>query len=105
MAARDPRGSRFARLRCALRACVLALCALRSRLRAQVSVIRESVAAVYEAEESWTQAAQVLAGIELDSGQRVLDATYKLQKCIKIAQLYLVRAGISMRRNQRASWL
>jgi hypothetical protein len=66
--------------------------ALRSRLRAQVSVIRESVAAVYEAEESWTQAAQVLAGIELDSGQRVLDATYKLQKCIKIAQLYLVRA-------------
>jgi COP9 signalosome complex subunit 4 len=57
-----------------------------------VSVIRESVAAVYEAEESWTQAAQVLAGIELDSGQRVLDATYKLQKCIKIAQLYLVRA-------------
>jgi hypothetical protein len=56
-----------------------------------VSVIRESVAAVYEAEESWTQAAQVLAGIDLDSGQRVLDANYKLQKCIKIAQLYLVR--------------
>jgi COP9 signalosome complex subunit 4 len=57
-----------------------------------VSVIRESVAAVYEAEESWTQAAQVLAGIDLDSGQRQLDAAYKLQKCIKIAQLFLVRA-------------
>ena len=60
--------------------------------RLQVSVIRESVAAVYEAEESWTQAAQVLAGIDLDSGQRQLDAGYKLQKCIKIAQLFLVRA-------------
>ena len=57
-----------------------------------MSVIRESVAAVYEAEESWTQAAQVLAGIDLDSGQRKLDATYKLSKCIKIAQLYLARA-------------
>ena len=66
--------------------------------RPQVSVIRESVAAVYEAEESWTQAAQVLAGIDLDSGQRQLDALYKLQKCIKIAQLYLVRA------RREASW-
>lgn len=56
----------------------------------QVSVIRESVASVYEAEESWTQAAHVLAGIDLDSGQRVLDAVYKLQMCIRIAQLFLV---------------
>ena len=63
-----------------------------TRRAPQVSVIRESVAAVYEAEESWTQAAQVLAGIDLDSGQRQLDAAYKLQKCIKIAQLFLVRA-------------
>ena len=65
-----------------------------------MSVIRESVAAVYEAEESWTQAAQVLAGIDLDSGQRQLDALYKLQKCIKIAQLYLVRA----RREAHRCW-
>ena len=69
--------------------------------RPQVSVIRESVAAVYEAEESWTQAAQMLAGIDLDSGQRQLDALYKLQKCIKIAQLYLVRA----RRDVLGCWL
>ena len=73
----------------------------RAARRPQVSVIRESVAAVYEAEESWTQAAQVLAGIDLDSGQRQLDALYKLQKCIKIAQLYLVRA----RREARWCWL
>ena len=29
----------------------------------------------------------------VDSGQRKLDATYKLSKCIKIAQLYLARAA------------
>lgn len=59
----------------------------------QVSIIREAVAKVYEAEESWTQAAQMLAGIDLDSGQRVLDAKYKLGMCIRIAQLFLVSCG------------
>ena len=49
------------------------------------------MAAVYEGQECWSQAAQVLAGIDLDSGQRVLDAAYKLQMCIRIAQLFLVR--------------
>ena len=44
---------------------------------------------MYEAEESWSLAAQTLAGIELDSGQRVLESSYKLDKCVKIAQLYL----------------
>lgn len=34
---------------------------------------------------------QVLAGIDLDSGQRQLDNHYKLSTCIKIARLYLVR--------------
>ena len=55
----------------------------------QVSLIREGVAAVYEAEESWSLAAQTLAGIELDSGQRVLESSYKLDKCGKIAHLFL----------------
>ena len=58
-----------------------------------MAVIRESMAAVYEGQEAWSQAAQVLAGIDLDSGQRVLDASYKLQMCIRIAQLFLVRGG------------
>jgi hypothetical protein len=61
----------------------------RALTRSQVSLIREGVAAVYEAEESWSLAAQTLAGIELDSGQRVLESSYKLEKCVKIAQLYL----------------
>jgi COP9 signalosome complex subunit 4 len=62
-----------------------------------VALIRESLAAVFEAEESWTAAAQALAGIDLDSGQRVLDAVYKLSKCVKIAQLFLVRYAVRVR--------
>ena len=55
----------------------------------QVSVIREELATVYEKEEEWAEAAAMLAGIPLDSGIRVLDDNYKVEKYIKIAQLYL----------------
>lgn len=55
----------------------------------QYAVLRESVAAVLEAEEAWSAAAAMLAGIDLDSGQRVLDPAYKLATCVKIARLYL----------------
>ena len=55
----------------------------------QVSVIREELATIYEKEEKWSEAAKMLAGIPLDSGIRVLDDNYKVQKYIKIAQLFL----------------
>ena len=55
----------------------------------QVSVIREELATIYEKEENWAEAAAMLAGIPLDSGIRVLDDNYKVEKYIKIAQLYL----------------
>ena len=55
----------------------------------QVSVVREELATIYEKEENWTEAAKMLAGIPLDSGIRVLDDNYKVEKYIKIAQLYL----------------
>ena len=55
----------------------------------QVSVIREELATIYEKEENWTEAAAMLSGIPLDSGIRVLDDNYKVEKYIKIAQLYL----------------
>ncbi|KAH7439958.1 hypothetical protein KP509_04G084400 [Ceratopteris richardii] len=55
----------------------------------QVAVIREGLAEVYVDEEEWSKAAQMLSGIDLESGIRVLDDTYKLSKCVKIAQLYL----------------
>ncbi|KAL3698309.1 hypothetical protein R1sor_012385 [Riccia sorocarpa] len=55
----------------------------------QVSIIREGLAELYVNEEQWSKAAQMLSGIDLDSGIRMLDDTYKLAKCVKIALLYL----------------
>lgn len=55
----------------------------------QVSVLREGLAKLYQEEELWSRAAQMLAGIDLDSGIRVLSDEYKLQKCVQIAMLYL----------------
>jgi len=55
----------------------------------QVSTIREALAALYEAEEDWTAAAKMLAGIPLDSGIRVLEDGYKVEKYIKISMLFL----------------
>ncbi|XP_068654672.1 COP9 signalosome complex subunit 4 [Aristolochia californica] len=55
----------------------------------QVLVIREKLAELYESEQQWSKAAQMLSGIDLDSGIRMLDDTYKLSKCVQIARLYL----------------
>ncbi|CAA7387849.1 unnamed protein product [Spirodela intermedia] len=55
----------------------------------QVLVIREKLAELYESEREWSKAAQMLSGIDLDSGIRMLDDTYKLSKCVQIARLYL----------------
>lgn len=55
----------------------------------QATIIREKLAELHENEEHWTKAAQTLAGIDLDSGMRLVDDAYKLAKYIKIAMLYL----------------
>lgn len=55
----------------------------------QVSVLREGLSKLYQDERLWSRAAQVLSGIDLDSGIRVLSDEYKLQKCVQIAALYL----------------
>ncbi|KAK3030544.1 hypothetical protein RJ639_039574 [Escallonia herrerae] len=55
----------------------------------QVLVIREKLAELYESEEQWSQAAKMLSGIDLDSGMRVIDDTFRLSKCVQIARLYL----------------
>ncbi|KAK4770549.1 hypothetical protein SAY87_031081 [Trapa incisa] len=55
----------------------------------QVLVIREKLAELYESEQQWSKAAQMLSGINLDSGMRVIDDKYKLSKCVQIARLYL----------------
>ncbi|KAJ0234711.1 COP9 signalosome complex subunit 4 [Hirschfeldia incana] len=55
----------------------------------QALVIREKLAALYESEQEWSRAAQMLSGIDLDSGMRGVDENFKLSKCIQIARLYL----------------
>ncbi|PKU71304.1 COP9 signalosome complex subunit 4 [Dendrobium catenatum] len=54
----------------------------------QVLAFREKLADLYESEKQWSKAAQMLSGIDLDSGIRIDDAK-KLSKCVKIATLYL----------------
>ncbi|CAM8980144.1 hypothetical protein QQ045_000782 [Rhodiola kirilowii] len=55
----------------------------------QVLIIREKVAELYESEGEWSQAAQMLSGIDLDSSMRLVDDKFKLAKCVQIARLYL----------------
>eukprot|EP01087_Luapelamoeba_hula_P000456 TRINITY_DN1033_c0_g1_i1.p1 TRINITY_DN1033_c0_g1~~TRINITY_DN1033_c0_g1_i1.p1 ORF type:complete len:391 (-),score=101.83 TRINITY_DN1033_c0_g1_i1:33-1205(-) len=55
----------------------------------QVSVIREDLAAVYEEDEDWAEAAKCLRDIPLDTGNRVVDDEKKVNIYVKIAQLYL----------------
>jgi len=60
-----------------------------SSFEEQTSQIREHMANVYEAEEEWTTAAKLLAAIPMDSGIRLIEMSYKVDKYIKIAMLYL----------------
>ena len=69
---------------------------------AQVSLIRETLSKVYESEEEWSLAAKMLAGIPLESGIRVLDDNYKVEKYIQIAMLFLQVASASQGPTRRA---
>lgn len=55
---------------------------------AEVTSLREKLAAVFEAREEWTWAAHTLRGIPFD-GSHSLSAAYKLRVQVKIARLYL----------------
>ncbi|KAH8517438.1 hypothetical protein H0E87_005397 [Populus deltoides] len=55
----------------------------------QVLIIREKLAELFESEQQWSKAAQMLSGIDLDSGMRIIDDTFRLSKCVQIARLYL----------------
>ncbi|ORZ26608.1 COP9 signalosome complex subunit 4-like protein [Lobosporangium transversale] len=75
----------------------------------QVSAIRTHLASIYEDEEEWAEAAQVLMGIPLDSGHRIIPNEYKVGIYIRIVRLlleddeavsaeaYLNRASVLMR--------
>ncbi|XP_056167824.1 COP9 signalosome complex subunit 4-like [Syzygium oleosum] len=53
----------------------------------QVLIIREKLAELYESEQQWSKAAQMLSGI--DPAMRMIDDTFRLSKCVQIARLYL----------------
>jgi len=55
----------------------------------QISVIRLNLAEVYEEEEDWRESANTLIKIPLEGSGRVLDAEYKVNIYVKIAQLFL----------------
>jgi len=55
----------------------------------QVGCIRQHLADIYEREQNWSQAAQVLVGIPLETGQKQYSVDYKLETYLKIARLYL----------------
>ncbi|XP_025083416.1 COP9 signalosome complex subunit 4-like [Pomacea canaliculata] len=55
----------------------------------QVAAIRQHLANIYEREQNWREAASVLVGIPLETGQKQYSTDYKLETYLKIARLYL----------------
>jgi len=55
----------------------------------QVGCIRQHLADIYEREQNWREAAKVLVGIPLETGQKQYSVDYKLETYLKIARLYL----------------
>ncbi|XP_053387207.1 COP9 signalosome complex subunit 4-like [Mercenaria mercenaria] len=55
----------------------------------QVAAIRQHLADIYEREGSWKEAANILVGIPLETGQKQYTTDYKLETYLKIARLYL----------------
>ena len=62
----------------------------------QVALLREQLCALWEEQKQWSKAAEALSGINLDSNNnRVFDNKFKLEKCLKIATLFLEDAAAS----------
>ncbi|KAJ8932493.1 hypothetical protein NQ314_014625 [Rhamnusium bicolor] len=55
----------------------------------QVASIRQHLADIYERNQMWREAAAVLVGIPLETGQKQYTVDYKLETYLKIARLYL----------------
>ena len=55
----------------------------------QIVAIRQHLAALYESEQRWREAADILSGIPLETGQKQYAPEFKLQTYLKIARLYL----------------
>ncbi|XP_018319031.1 COP9 signalosome complex subunit 4-like [Agrilus planipennis] len=55
----------------------------------QVASIRQHLSEIYEKSQNWKEAANVLVGIPLETGQKQYTIDYKLDTYLKIARLYL----------------
>lgn len=55
----------------------------------QVASIRQLLSEIYERQEAWKTAANVLVGIPLETGQKQYSIDYKLKTYLKIARLFL----------------
>ncbi|CAG0889535.1 unnamed protein product [Darwinula stevensoni] len=55
----------------------------------QVAAIRQHLAGIYEKVQDWREAASILVGIPLETGQKQYSVDYKLETYLKIARLYL----------------
>jgi len=55
----------------------------------QIVSIRQHLAGIYEEEGQWREAANVLSGIPLETGQKQYSNDFKLKTYLKIARLYL----------------
>ena len=56
----------------------------------------EHLAGIFQEQEAWTQAANTLARIDLESGMRIVENDFKLGKYIKISTLYLEDGDASL---------
>ncbi|XP_017784986.1 PREDICTED: COP9 signalosome complex subunit 4 [Nicrophorus vespilloides] len=55
----------------------------------QVASIRQHLSDIYERNQNWREAAAVLVGIPLETGQKQYSVDYKLDTYLKIARLFL----------------
>ncbi|ESO08836.1 hypothetical protein HELRODRAFT_190631 [Helobdella robusta] len=55
----------------------------------QTGLIRQKLAALYEKEQNWKEAAKILVGIPLETAQKQYSNDYKLETYLKVARLYL----------------
>lgn len=72
--------------------CSFALAKIQPRVisfEEQVASMRQHLADIYEREQCWREAANVLVGIPLETGQKQYSLEYKLETYLKIARLYL----------------
>ena len=53
----------------------------------QVVTIRTHLADIYEREQNWSEAAKVLVGIPLETGQKQYSVDFKLETYLKISRL------------------